>query len=496
MSAAEIAVTILSIVLVAMVAAGAVPALVAGFHFLAIPFHAWINHYRKARPYAPRVAVVIPAWNEELVIGTTIDRLLKLEYPRDRLRICVVDDASTDGTAAVVQHWAAEHPGVVVHMRRERGGEGKAHTLNHGIRQLLQDDWMEALLIMDADVVYRPESLRKMTRHLADPDVGAVTAYVREGSADKNAVTRFIAFEYVLAQIASRRAQSVIGAVACLAGGAQLHSRENIEALGGAVDTSTLAEDTVTTFETQLRGRKVVFDPHAVVLAEEPGSLDALWKQRLRWGRGNVQLTIRSRRVWFRPTRTHGLGSFAFGLAWFSVFLLPALMISASIGLIGLYLLDSDLASVVFRALWIVVGCSYAFSMLFAAQLDPAIGRVAWREILLFPGVISLVVMIAAFYPGVLDDVLSGALGIEMTPALRMTFDLASFAWISVCMLAAWGVRHVDRTRAGRWLTAPLLYLVGFGPVLCAVTFAAYVAEARRLEQRWDKTEKTGRVAA
>jgi len=494
MTIADIGVTALSIVLVALVAAGAVPALVAGFHFLSIPFHAWINHYGKARPYAPRVAVVIPAWNEALVIGATIDRLLELDYPRDRLRICVVDDASTDETPDIVRDRAALHPGVVVHMRREQGGEGKAHTLNHGIRQLLQDDWMEALLIMDADVIYRHDALRKMTRHLADPEVGAVTAYVREGSERKNAVTRFIAFEYVLAQIASRRAQNVLGAVACLAGGAQLHTRENLEALGGAIDTSTLAEDTVTTFETQLRGRKVIFDPHAVVLAEEPGSLDALWKQRLRWGRGNVQLTIRSRHVWFRPSREHRLGSLAFGLSWFSVFLLPALMIGASIGLIGLYLLDSDLASIVFRALWIVVGCAYAFSMLFAAQMDGPIGRIAWREIALFPGIISLVVMITAFFP-VLIDVVLGAFGLEMTPATRVAYDLASYAWISLCMVAAWGVRRIDRTRA-RWLTVPLLYLVGFGPVLCAVTFAAYVAEARGLEQRWDKTEKTGRVAA
>jgi cellulose synthase/poly-beta-1,6-N-acetylglucosamine synthase-like glycosyltransferase len=494
MSIADIAITALSVVLVTLVAAGAVPALVALFHFLAIPLHAWRNHYGKARPMVPRVAIVIPAWNEGLVIGTTIDRLLQLDYPKDRLRICVVDDASTDDTPDVVRDRAARHPGVVVHMRREQGGEGKAHTLNHGIRMLLEDDWMEALLIMDADVIYRRDSLRKMTRHLADPEVGAVTGYVREGSATKNAVTRFIAFEYVLAQIASRRAQNVVGAVACLAGGAQLHTRENVVALGGAIDTSTLAEDTVTTFETQLRGRKVVFDPHAVVLAEEPGSLDALWKQRLRWGRGNVQLTIRSRRIWFRPSRVHGLGSLAFGLSWFSVFLLPAFMIGASVGLIGLHLLDSDLASVAFRALWIVVGCAYVFSMVFAAQLDPEIGRIAWREILLFPGIISLVVMVGAFYPGLVDGWLLGLLGVESTPALRTSFDLASYAWISLSMVAAWGVRHVDRTRA-RWLTVPLLYLVGFGPVLCAVTFAAYVAEARRLERVWDKTEKTGRVA-
>ena len=109
---------------------------------------------------------------------------------------------------------------------------------------------MQALLIMDADVIYEPTSLRAMTRHLADPAVGAVTGYIQEGSRPGNYMTRFIAYEYMTAQAAARRAQNVIGALACLAGGAQLHSRANIEAIGGRIDTGTLAEDTVTTFRT------------------------------------------------------------------------------------------------------------------------------------------------------------------------------------------------------------------------------------------------------
>jgi len=61
-------------------------------------------------------------------------------------------------------------------------------------------------------------------------------------------VTRSIAFEYITAQAAARRAQNVIHAHACLAGGSQLIRRSTLEAIGGAIDTETLAEDTVTTF--------------------------------------------------------------------------------------------------------------------------------------------------------------------------------------------------------------------------------------------------------
>lgn len=485
---------VLTVVLLAFVATGAIPILATLYQFLAIPFHAGINHYKKAKPYLPRVAVVVPAWNEGAVIAASIDRLMALEYPRSNLRIYVVDDASTDDTPDIVIAKALEYPGAVFHLRRDRGGEGKAHTLNFGIQRVLEDDWMQALLIMDADVIYLPDSLRRMTRHLGDPQVGAVTAYIREGSADKNYLTRFIGMEYVLAQVAARRAQNVLGALACLAGGAQLHSRENLIAIGGQIDTSSLAEDTITTFKTQLAGRRVVFEPHAVVLAEEPQRIQALWKQRLRWARGNVQVTARYRDVWFRPSKVHKLGRFSFGVFWFSIFLLPVAMVLSSIGLIGLFVLQSELATLVFRAMWVTAACTYIYSIALAVQLDGRTGRRSWREAILFPGLISIIVMLTAFFPGLLEQRLPALLGLQATPVGEAAWTLFVYAWISVSMLGAWLAKAVEHTRVGRVLTPVLIYLVGYGPLLCAVTVDSYIKEFRGAEAVWDKTEKTGRV--
>jgi len=351
--------TVVVLVLLLCVVAGVVPVLSTAFQYLLVPFHAVVNHYRHAAPYLPRVAVVVPAWNEGSVIGASIDRMLALDYPADRIRVYVVDDASTDSTPEVVSGRALANPGRVFHLRRGKGGEGKAHTLNHGIERILAEPWAEAVLIMDADVIFTPSSLSRMTRHLADPHVGGVTAYIAEGSRDRSYLTRFISIEYVYAQLASRRAQNVLGAIVCLAGGAQLHSRENLEAIGGRIPTGSLAEDTMTTFESQLRGRRMVFEPHALVLAEEPRTIDGLWKQRLRWARGNVQVTRHYRRLWFRPSRTHRLGGLAFGAIWFSTFLLPALMLVASLALLVLLLRHSDVAEVVFRTMWITAACTY-----------------------------------------------------------------------------------------------------------------------------------------
>jgi cellulose synthase/poly-beta-1,6-N-acetylglucosamine synthase-like glycosyltransferase len=355
---------------------------------------------------------------------------------------------------------------------------------------------MEALLIMDADVIYLPTSLRRMTRHLADPEVGAVSAYIREGSQDRNYLTKFIGVEYVLSQPASRRAQNVLGAQACLAGGAQLHTRENLVAIGGQIDTSSLAEDTITTFETQLHGRRVVFEPHAEVLAEEPREIDGLWKQRLRWARGNATVTSRYRRVWFRPSRTHHLGGVMFGLEWFSLWLLPVIMVVSSIGLIGLLFLQSEFATTVFRILWISAALAYIFVLILGSLTDTRTSRRAIGHILLFPGIINMLVMLTALFPPLMLVWLPGLLGVTLNGTSLFVLTLCIYIWVPVSMVVAWLARTVEKTKAGRWLAPTLVYLAGYGSLLCAITFDSYVKELRGAEARWDKTEKVGRVAA
>ncbi|WP_158868247.1 glycosyltransferase family 2 protein [Leifsonia sp. AG29] len=484
------------IVCVALALSGLVPVVAAAATFVVIPFHAWINHYKKAAPYLPRVAIIVPAWNEGAVIGASIDRLMKLDYPLEALRIYVVDDASTDDTPDVVRAKAEQYPGNVFLLRRDQGGQGKARTLNHGIERVLAEDWMEALLIMDADVIYLPDSLRRMTRHLADPEVGAVSAYIREGSRDRNYLTKFISTEYVLSQPAARRAQNVLGAQACLAGGAQLHSRENLVALGGRVDTSTLAEDTITTFETQLHGKRVVFEPHAHVLAEEPRAIDGLWKQRLRWARGNVSVTARYAKIWFRPSRVHNLGGWSFGIVWFSLWLLPLIMIASSIGLAGLLFLQAPFAAQVFRVLWISAALAYLFVLILGSATDGATTRKELGSVILFPGIINMIVMLVALFPSLLLVWLPGAFGVVLDESTLFALTLAIYIWIPFSMVGAWLARRAERTRAGRWLAPALIYLAGYGSLLCAITFDSYLKELAGAEARWDKTEKVGRVAA
>ena len=466
-------------ILTAFVLVGALPLIAGCYQFALAGLHRFRRRARGTLEREPNVAVVVPAWNEAAVIGRTVDTLLALDYPEARLRVYVVDDASTDATPEVVRAKAAEHPGRVFHLRRARGGEGKAHTLNHGLRRVREEGWYEAVLIIDADVIFTAGSLRRMVRHLADPEVGAVTAYIKEGSRPANIVNRFVAFEYIGAQAGARRAQNVLGAQACLAGGAQLLRRESLEAIGGEIDTTSLAEDTFTTFNVQLAGRRVVFEPHAIVWAEEPRDIAGLWRQRLRWGRGNVQVSLRYRDTWLRRSRGK-LGGGSFALIWFSVLLMPVLLVLSSASLVALYVIDGDLAFDAFRALWALNLVTYLFVTLSAFAHDGAAARQCWKEAFAFPGLISLAIIVLAVYEPLAEELPDWVL-------------LISYVWLSASMLAAYLLRRLEMAGAG-WLARPLLYVVGYGPLLCAVTAAAYLAELRHAEMRWEKTEKTGTV--
>ncbi len=470
---------------------GMVPTCASVAQFLIVGLHGIWNHYSRSGAYTPRVAFVLPAWNEAEVLGASIDALMSIDYPAGAWRLYIVDDASTDHTPEIMRAKVAQYPGSVFHLRREKGGEGKAHTLNHGIKEILAEDWAEAVMIMDADVLFEALTLRRMVRHLVDPQVGGVTAYVKEGSYPGTLLSRFIAFEYITAQAAARRTQNVMGGLACMAGGAQLHSRDNLIAIGGAIDTSTLAEDTFTTFKTQLAGRRVLMDANAIVWAEEPDSLAALWKQRLRWSRGNLQISRAFRDLWFRPGRNDLLGNPAFGILWFSIALMPLFMFAGSIGLIGLYYLWSPWALAAFSALWDITFVSYFFQTLFAFAIDPAEARRSWFEGIAFPGLLSVGVMAVALL------IPFTGLAHRVEPGHWSWAEIAAqviLGWSAISTVAAWGVYRLDKAGAPKWLRNTLLVLVGYGPLLCAIACGAIVAELRKADLKWDKTIKSGKA--
>ncbi len=146
-----------------------------------------------------------------------------------------------------------------------------------------------------------------------------------------------------------------------------------------------------------------------------------------------------------------------------------------------LFVLDRELSIDAFRALWALNLVTYSFVTLSAFAHDGPAARRSWLEAITFPGLISLAIIVWTLVAPRLDD----------APDWLLLF---AYVWLSASMLAAYLVRRLESVPYAGRLARPLLYVVGYGPLLCAITAAAYVAELRRAEMAWEKTEKTGAV--
>lgn len=450
------------------------------------------NHYAHCAEYYPRVAMIIPCWNEGLVIGRTVDIALHMTYPKDCLKIYTVDNASTDETPQILLKKAELYPERVIYLRKADAGRGKAHTLNFALEHILQDDWAQAIIIIDADVQFDPMALAKMTRHLADPQVGAVTAYIREASEPGTYLSRSIAFEYIVAQGVSRRIQNVLGALACLAGGAQLHSRENIELLGGKIDTSTLAEDTFTTLQTELNGKRALYEGNATVSCEEPEEVNALWKQRLRWQRGNIQITQHFKNVWFRHSDKHRVGGWLFGSLWFAILLMPIFMICTSIGLIGIFFISKHFSYYLFNLFYLVGLNLYLFTLGISCYIDLKTFKRVWFEAVFYPGLITWFCLIQLLFPSMwgYPHSLHDDKFIEWNDIPLLLMNL----WIGLCLFAAWMIRIMEKGAWPKRCVDIALFIVGYGSLVCAMNLSALVVEWRKVDMQWNKTERLGRL--
>lgn len=257
---------------------------------LSLAYEAWKRRaLRRLPPFRGRVTVVIPAYQEAKTIRETVLTVLASEW--DDLEVVVVDDGSTDGTAAAVEDLA--DAGRIVLLRQRNAG--KAAALNAGIARATG----EVVLYTDADSVFLPDTVAKTVRWFGDPSVDAVCgndAPLRPETALQKAlvVTTHIGTGFV------RRALSVLGCVPVISGNLGAIRRGVLEELGGFA--SMWGEDLEITFRLHRHRRRIVFDPEPKVLAECPATFGALWRQRVRWVRSYLQICWVHRDLFLRRT--------------------------------------------------------------------------------------------------------------------------------------------------------------------------------------------------
>jgi poly-beta-1,6-N-acetyl-D-glucosamine synthase len=225
----------------------------------------------------PGVTMLIPAYNEEKVIGVCVAAALAVDYPE--LEVVVLDDGSADETERVALEAAAGDPRLRV--LRDPVNRGKAEQLNHGFRVAAH----ELVVVTDADTHIHPDALKLLAARICRTPILAAVA----GAPHVTNRGRLILALQILEASAIigliRRTQALTGRVGVVAGVLGIFRRERVLAVGG-FDSRMATEDIDLTWRLLLAGWQTSYEPRALVGMQVPTTVHALWMQRKRWARG------------------------------------------------------------------------------------------------------------------------------------------------------------------------------------------------------------------
>ncbi len=264
-----------------------------------------IDRLVKPRPfpadgYHPRVAVLIPAYNEEPVIVRTIRSVLNSDYTN--LHIIVIDDGSEDRTAEVA---AAAYKQEIAAGRLQiltKKNEGKAAALNYALARMND----EIFVGIDADTVVAADAISKLVPHFEDPTIGAIAGNAKVGNR-VGLWTRWQALEYITSQNFERRALDLFHVVTVVPGAIGAWRTAPVKAAGG-YPVNTVAEDADLTMGLLEQGFKVDYEDRALAYTEAPANARGLMRQRFRWSFGTLQAVWKHRAAF---VRNKAMGLFA-----------------------------------------------------------------------------------------------------------------------------------------------------------------------------------------
>ncbi|MBI5039414.1 MAG: glycosyltransferase family 2 protein [Nitrospirae bacterium] len=281
-----------------------------GFIFfpLTILYEIWKQRaLRRIKPFDGKVSILIPAYNEEKTIRETLLTLLASDYPD--IEVIVINDGSTDGTEEAIKDFIGEG---IIYIKRPNGG--KAGALNRGIEAAKG----EVILFTDADSLFLPNTVSQMLRWFGDPSIDAVCG--NDTPLDpETPVQKFLTITTHIGTGFVRRALSVIGCLPIITGNLGAIRTSVLREIGGFRET--WGEDLEITFRLHKNRRRIIFDPDPKVIAECPGDIASLWKQRIRWMRSYIKIASLHRDLFFNyPWRPF---SFYLPINFFNMAVIP-----------------------------------------------------------------------------------------------------------------------------------------------------------------------------
>jgi cellulose synthase/poly-beta-1,6-N-acetylglucosamine synthase-like glycosyltransferase len=257
----------------------------------------------------PKISLIVPAYNEEDIIVETIEKLKKINYPKDKLEIIVVDDGSKDRTYEIAKKFESEQIKVFT-----KPNSGKASTLNFGIEKTKN----EFVGVMDADTYMEKNALRECMKYFNEEGVAAVVSHILVSRKTtfwekmQSIETMVIAF--------TRKAEEFPNVIRATPGPLAIYRKEVLVKLKG-FDEKVLVEDVEIAWNILSRGYKIRMAFDAVVYSFYPSTFKKWWRTRIRWSIGGIQNLMK----YFHTLgkKTYGVGGFLVpmeGIGYFSAF--------------------------------------------------------------------------------------------------------------------------------------------------------------------------------
>lgn len=246
-----------------------------------------------------KVSVIVPAWNEEVGIISSIKSLLANSY--NNMEIIVVDDGSKDGTATVVELF--EHNYIrktnlngktFKFISKQNGGKGSA--LNTGIKASTGD----IIVTMDADTLFEKDAIYNAIKYFANRRVDAAVGNVKV-SASKNLIGIIQQMEYTMG-FYFKRVHSLLDSEYIIGGAFGIFRRELFDRYG-YFDEVNKTEDIAMSLNLKKNGCKIVFAEDAIAYTEGASTIMGLFKQRLRWKKGRFDTLMRNADLFFNTSK-------------------------------------------------------------------------------------------------------------------------------------------------------------------------------------------------
>jgi poly-beta-1,6-N-acetyl-D-glucosamine synthase len=322
----------------------------------------------------PPVTVLISAYNEEQVIGACVRSALAADYPN--LEILVLDDGSTDDTAAAAERARGGDPRLQV--LRDPVNRGKADRLNLGLRRAQH----ELVITADADTHLHPLAPKLLVKRMLRSRLNAAVAGGPHVTNRTNVLCAMQVLEAASIIGLVRRAGALRGRVGIVAGVLALFRREPVLAVGGfRGDMAT--EDIDLTWRLLLTGWHTTYEPDALIGMQVPTGMSAFWAQRCRWARGQGEVLhehLRSVLHW----RQQGMWLIA-GESMLSLLWVVAWALAVVFAAIDLFVPSWD-TLVGFAIAWgVAIAVVGTLQMAFALSIDSRFDAGALRSFLLGP---------------------------------------------------------------------------------------------------------------